>query len=311
MEPFLEVAALGVPARRELDQRGGVAAARPCRVSAVLDADRHRVARARRQAIESVQPRQACLPDLGLEGLARPQRVDGLSSHPTHVSARLEGAFKRLEDSPDERDVRRRHSRRRGRREELWDVEAAVVRDACHAHSPSRVLVRIGLRAPARNRVHDAVEVPHGVAREPGRPRNDDGTVELVRKAQHVRVVAVQAQLVVRDPRWFVQVRVESSEEPPPRQPPVRRSGVGEQVRQLLEQTTTRHLVVVDVQDPASAALRMQPGDERVTGIPMREKDDLVRDRAQQVSVLRRAIVERDDDLGRERSQEGEHVRES
>ena len=59
-----------------------------------------------------------------------------------------------------------------------------------------------------------------------------------------------------------------------------------------------RHLVVVEVEDPRAAALRMQPGDGPVDRFGVRVDQDAVDDGAQRVAhVVVGTVVERDDDL--------------
>jgi hypothetical protein len=78
--------------------------------------------------------------------------------------------------------------------------------------------------------------------------------VELVGETQRRRVVSVEAELIVGYPRRFVEIRLGIADEPAAREPPVRHVGAHE-FRQLREQPLTRHLVVVEIQDPAAAAL--------------------------------------------------------
>jgi len=58
-------------------------------------------------------------------------------------------------------------------------------------------------------------------------------------------------------------------------------------------------------------ALLMQPGDQRVAGVAMREEDDLVRNRREPCGLVFGPIVQRDDDLCRERPEEPQNGRET
>src|SRR6266576_719551 len=105
--------------------------------------------------------------------------------------------------------------------------------------------------------------MPQGTVGESGGARGDHRAVELIGEPKRRGIILVQPQLVVRHPRWLVQKRFDIAEKPSTRKPPVRTVG-GDQRRKARQQPLAGNLIVVEVEDPAAVALRVQPWNDRV-----------------------------------------------